>query len=240
MTSLVAYWNLDETSGNRADSKGISTLTDNNSTSYAAGIVNNSADFEKDNSNYLQRVSNSSLRVDDEDWSLTAWVKPESQSAAYSGVVVKGYWEYGLWLYNDGVNLKPMVGMNTAFPLTYSTGISFGAWSFLAATYDHTTNILSLSVNGGTPQTASTGGVTGGTGGFVIGTTEGGWSYDGIVDEVGFWKRVLSASEINNFTMAEVALPIHLTIIELLSTNHPLDCQGHLIWSFGTPSTEHI
>jgi hypothetical protein len=193
---LAAYWNLDETSGNRADSKRISTLTDNNSTSYATGIVNNAADFEKDSGNYLQRVSNSSLRVDDEDWSLTAWVKPESQTT-YASIATKGYWEYGLWLNNDGGTIKPAVGMNTAFPLTYSSSISNGSWSFLAATYDHVTNVLSLSVNAGTAQTASTGGVTGGTGGFVIGMSEGGWLFDGLIDEVGLWKRVLSTSEIS-------------------------------------------
>ncbi len=193
---LAAYWNLDETSGNRADSKRTSVMRDNNSTSYAAGIVNNSADFEKDSGNYLQNVSNSSLRVDDEDWSLTAWVKPESQTT-YASIATKGYWEYGLWLNNDGGAIKPAVGMNTAFPLTYSSSISNGSWSFLAATYDHVTNILSLSVNAGTAQTASTGGVTGGTGGFVIGMSEGGWLFDGLIDEVGLWKRVLSTSEIS-------------------------------------------
>jgi hypothetical protein len=38
-TSLTAYWNLDETSGNRADSKGTNTLTDVNTVTSATGKV---------------------------------------------------------------------------------------------------------------------------------------------------------------------------------------------------------
>ena len=51
---LVAYWNLNETSGDRADATGNGhTLTDNNTVGYATGKINNAASFVAANSGYL-------------------------------------------------------------------------------------------------------------------------------------------------------------------------------------------
>ena len=77
---------------------------------------------------------------------------------------------------------------------------STATWYFLVATYNAGTNTISLSVNDGTADTAShSGGAYNGAAQFRIGaiqypTIES--YFDGLIDQVAIWKRVITGSEI--------------------------------------------
>src|SRR3990167_10109236 len=51
--NITAYWKLDESSGNAADSVASNTLTNTNTVGYSAGKINNAADFVGANSTYF-------------------------------------------------------------------------------------------------------------------------------------------------------------------------------------------
>lgn len=78
--SIVSRWKFDEASGNRADSVGSNTLTDNNTVTSAAGqFSTDAADFEAGNTEYLSIADGSQSGLDlSGDFSLGVWVKVES------------------------------------------------------------------------------------------------------------------------------------------------------------------
>lgn len=94
---------------------------------------------------------------------------------------------------NNGV-----VGGLTAVMATNFGAPSLATWYFIAARHDAAANVISISVNDGTPNTAPhSGGAYDGTEKFGIGNTAlpNGY-FDGQIDEVGLWKRYLTDAEI--------------------------------------------
>jgi hypothetical protein len=204
-TNLVAYWKLDETSGTRADSKGSNNLTDNNTVTYAPGRLGNAGHFKSANSEYLSIVDNTDLSTGDIDFSLSAWVQAES----LGNRVVIAKWnsltpqrEYYLWYSNTNSRFEFGVRdsgdtTNTAVNATNFGAASTATWYFLYAYHDSLANEIGISVNNGAVNTTPTSsGVRDGTAAFTIGVQADPTNYwDGLIDEVAFWKRTLTAAE---------------------------------------------
>lgn len=200
ITAPIAYYKLDESSGNASDSVGSNTLTNNNSVAYATGIINNGADFGSTNTNKTL-TNSSSLGIDSGNISISAWVKRESsdfmfavnQQSATSDVSYKIKYESGIKA------VRNIAG--GAENQTTAQAISISTWAHVVLTYDGST--VRCYVNGGTPQTvASTGTGSGVTSKFTIGAdnSSGGtdqFFWDGMVDEVGVWNVALTQDEIN-------------------------------------------
>jgi hypothetical protein len=74
---------------------------------------------------------------------------------------------------------------------------STGTWYFLVAHHDSVNNQIGISVNNGTTDTtATTGGVRDGTAPFRVGAFGNATSpFDGRIDAVMIWKRLLTAAE---------------------------------------------
>jgi hypothetical protein len=71
-------------------------------------------------------------------------------------------------------------------------GLSTGAWYFVVFALNTSTNLLKISVNNGTPNTAaSTGVISAGSAPLEIGAVNGGGYVNGLIDQVGIWKRDL-------------------------------------------------
>lgn len=205
-TGLVSWWSLDETSGTRNDSHGTNHLADSNTVLYGTGKISNAADFEATNSEYLSIADNASLRMGDIDFTVCAWIKAESTAA--SGIVLSKY-DYGATQrefqleVTSGAYAQFIVSNNgTAITfLQWATfPISTGTWYFMVAWHDATANTINIQVNNGTAlSTAHTTGVLNGTSSFAIGSRFNSGTpisfFDGLVDEVSVWKRVLTADE---------------------------------------------
>jgi hypothetical protein len=71
------------------------------------------------------------------------------------------------------------------------------AWHFVVYWHDSVNNQIGIAVNAGTADTGShSGGVNDGNAPFQIGASVADNLYwDGFIDEVGFWKRVLTGAE---------------------------------------------
>ncbi len=72
--NLVASYKLDESSGNASDSQGGFTLTNNNSVTYAAGLINNEANFGAGNTNKSLSTTNN-LGLTGGAKTIAFWVK---------------------------------------------------------------------------------------------------------------------------------------------------------------------
>jgi hypothetical protein len=201
LDNLISYWKLDEASGNAIDAHGTNTLTDGNTVGSAAGIINNARDFESSQSESFYISSNATLQTGDIGFTFSFWVKHETVAAIQfyankSGPAVADreyavYYttnQFTFFVYDSAGNIKQV-----------SSGVaaSAGVWQHVIAWHDPVSNVIAIAVNNGTPVTTShTTGVRTTSYEFELGARRAqGFFYDGLMDEVGFWKRGLTANE---------------------------------------------
>lgn len=208
LDSLVSYWALDEASGNRADSHGSNTLTDNNTVGSATGKINTAADVERSASEYLSCASNSELQTGDIDFTLAAWVNLESSqdmiiigkdtdSPANSRDYTLDYAEIspGVFRFRFYIN----GGAGGAIAVS-SLALSTSTWYYVLGWHDAAGNTVNVQVNNGSPNSAATGGASPNVSSaeFRVGARQysgfqGYW--DGLIDEAALWKRLLTSDE---------------------------------------------
>lgn len=174
--SLLAFWKLDEVSGNRADSIGANTLVDNNTVTSNTGIVYPlAAEFLIANSERLTIVDNVALSISNINFWLAAWVRPD---AIANGMIIgkasadsTAGFEYALYLYSTGE-----VGFITSDGATFSA-VKSGAGTIAVSTqylvvgyHNSATSKIGISVNGGAAIEATrTQTPTNTTKGFAVG-----------------------------------------------------------------------
>jgi uncharacterized repeat protein (TIGR01451 family) len=199
-TNLAAWWGMDETSGTRSDSFGTSHLTDNNTVGATAGLRGNAASFVSANSEYLSRADGAAISTGNIDFTLIANVYLNSTSGvqiiANKGLVNTNSRDYAL--YSNGTSFGFMVGNGTVGGSVSSAPvITPGQWYTVVAWHDSVNNTLNIQVNNGPVSTANySSGAIDSTYPLTIGAHNGGYSpFDGRIDDVALYKRVLTASE---------------------------------------------
>lgn len=201
---LVAYWRLEEASGTRADATGRgNNLTDNNTVLSATGIFGNAADFELDNSESLSIADNTDLSTGDVTFTIPAWVNMESLPAAAmiaskandaGAISAKEY-----WLYFDSSRFRFRIfgsAANTAVADTFGAP-STATWYHVVGWHDADADTINIQINNGDVDSVATSTTPNDAGtAFAIGATAAAeFPFDGLIDEVGFWKRLLTAQE---------------------------------------------
>lgn len=202
--SLIAVWKLEETSGTRNDSKGTNHLTDNNTVASATGKLGTAADFEVANSEYLSIADNTDLSTGDIDFTFAFWVQLESKAANMTLVMKQGAAgtrEYAVTYLLSSDRFRFAVSNDGTATTTINAdalGVpSTATWYFVVVWHDATANTINIKINDGTTNSVShTTGVFDGTVAFTMGATATPNTYhDGLLDNVYFWKRVLTAGE---------------------------------------------
>ncbi len=201
--SLVGFWNLNETSGTRADSTTGSNLADTGSVGSAAGKINTAANFS--GSNYLSVADNARLSMGDIDFTLSGWVYMGDKTD--NRTVVSKYDSNGV---NQREYLIQYNLVNDRFQFFVSSDGSSGAsifadalgspsintWYYVVAWHDSVSNTINIQVNNGTVNSSAySSGVFNGTAAFALGSASQGISslMNGRIDAVGVWKRVLNS-----------------------------------------------
>jgi hypothetical protein len=200
-SSLVSYWSLDETSGNRNDNAGANNLLEQNgSVSSASGVRGMAADFSS--GAFLSHVMNADLDLADSPCTVTCWVQLDPlmnyQSCILANGVLSGFEpEFQAFRINPGADNPVQVTISNGSAALGS--VQPGAWTFLAFSADPQNGIFAgnlddvysfFSYSPFTPLTAL-------SGFFSIGAEgSGNFPMDGRVDEVGVWKRMLSPAEL--------------------------------------------
>lgn len=205
---LAAYWKLNEVFGSRADSLGVVNLTSNNGVPQAIGKVSTAADFTTSSAQFLS--SNSSvMQVGNSSFTFAGWFYLDSSTTTQmifgKDGGAAGQREYRLryngatWHADFAVFRPGDVQVTVTDNVIGSLSGSY--WNFVVVWYDATAGTLNISINNNSPASVSVGGplqtTTNGSL-FTVGSRQfpGSQSYlDGRVDELGFWKRVLTAQE---------------------------------------------
>jgi hypothetical protein len=203
LTDLVAYWKLDETSGTRFDSVGTNNLSDNNTVGSGIGKVGNAASFVAANNEYLSRPMVPGLQLFG-DLSVSCWVKLDASAPVndFYGLVSSDTnpSDRGFRLEWDRPGGKPRLivfdDTGSVFAIAlWSTALNADTWYHVIAWYDSTAGTVNITVNNGPPVSVNGSGVveTAATT-FYVGYRNSIPMW-GLIDEVGIWKRILTAAE---------------------------------------------
>lgn len=203
LNQFIAYYSLEEASGTRVDSRGGNNLTDVNTVGQAVGKVANAAQFVIANSEYLDLADSPALSVGDIDFEFSVWVYLDSK-AAFQTVFSK--WdspslEY-LLVYDNGADrftwFTRLADNSSTVTVSSNTfgAVSAATWYHIHVYHDATNDLIGINVNNGAFDTAANaGGVLDATAPFRVGRYESPAYLGGRVDELGFWKRLLTMAE---------------------------------------------
>src|SRR3990167_10532803 len=218
---LISYWKLDEASGNATDSHGSNNLTDNNTVARVAAKINNGGDFEATASENFSIADGSQSGLDlSTDFSISAWIKMES-STTEMGVV--GKWDLGVnqrsWLLTILADNKPQLYFsddgigNSGFKS--DTALTDGVMAHVVVTVDISVPSATFYINGSAVADTATSttdtSIHNGTAPFALGSFYSSGSatgfYDGVLDEVGVWGRILTSDEVTELYNSGNGLP---------------------------------
>lgn len=204
--NLLSYWKCDEASGDLLDAHGSVDLTDTNTVGSATGIINNGRDYELSNSEYHTATDPNSLDFGDEDFSISLWFNMETASNTL-GLLWKGnpdFSQAGYRLRMTSVagfpGVRFQVRNTTTGTVTSSVSFSASTWVHIVAWHDSVGNEIGVRWNDSAQSTTShSNGCAANALDFEIGRAASSGAYfDGIIDEVGIWDKVLSSSEITD------------------------------------------
>lgn len=196
LTGLVAYWTMDETSGNRLDSVASHTAVPNNAPGYAAGKHGNAVDLERDSNQYLTVTDHADIRFGTGSFSLSYWMKPETLmygEVSQGTIVSKNYTGFESYIY-QGRNHFYLGG--TANQAVGSIDLSTGVWYHVCCVRNGSAvaTYINGSANGSSTNSAdvSNAGTDLSIGTRVAGST---LCFDGLIDEIGLWNRAITDDE---------------------------------------------
>lgn len=209
---LVGYWRLEESSGTRDDcSQNGNHLTDNNSVSQVAGIQTYGAGFVSTSSQFLSHSSTPSLQGGNIDYSVAAWfwLTNYPPIAGRYMIVSKdddiaGTREYNLNVWNNAglvvLQFDCFSSPDTDVAVETTSTPPTNQWVFVIAWNDTTAKSVNIQMNNGETRTTTYVGSlqVASTAQFEIGARQytGFENYfDGKIDEVSMWKRLLTAAE---------------------------------------------
>lgn len=197
--NLQGWWKL-ESDGSDSSPNGYD-LSATGTISHVAGTYGSAADFESINGEYysIDNASCPNLEVGgDQTW--LGWFNPDGAPGS----------SYGLMGKRDGVPIKQILQQFTNVVRVRWDGLSDnimdtsatlvpGSWNFVCARFDQSAGTVTIWIGTATIEFASSGTMSDTDGVFSIGTTFGGNNaFNGLADEVRFYDRALTDSEVTS------------------------------------------
>ena len=210
LTSLVAAWKLDDLT----DSTGRgNTLTNNNSATFNTGKIGNAVYVAAASSQYLSITSNTDVQLSSSDFTIGLWAYHSSFSGAKNialGKDASGQREYYLFSEDTGTNnnrfkIAVFSGGAEKTAIANSFGdLSTATWYCVIAWWDSVAQTLNLSVNDGTTNTNNIAAALDAPASAALNIGRRSFAgfenyFDGRIDAVHVWKRVLSAADRTEF-----------------------------------------
>lgn len=203
--NLIAYWKLDEATGNKSDSHGSNTLTNNNSVSSVAGIINNASSFSSASSKYLSGTKiGHTYGVP---MSYNFWVNLPSTSEV--GAFLEDSGNGGISNgFAVGVGSGTLDGSGNHLIIPFwgvdwqETGVSIGTGWHMITIIITASNKSNAYIDGTLVFTGTSTMGAFANSPFLIGRSEYVSAYrylsNGYVDEVGVWNKALTSGEITS------------------------------------------
>ena len=197
LTNLISYWAFESL---LVDSVGPNLLTNNNGVTQATGLVGKAASFAAASTQRLSVTSNSSQNPSGS-FTWDGWINPTTVSGSF-GVVHNSQTDL------HGQGYLVVIASGTLQLFTFNAGttqgnvsvsLSANVWTYFRAWYDAVAVTVNIQLNNGAITTATAlGPPLTSTFPLIFGTMDTGNSaeyYNGLMDEFGFWSRVLTTAE---------------------------------------------
>jgi hypothetical protein len=211
LDDLVSYWKSDESSGNLIDEHASYDCADNNTVGTdAGGIINSARSYVPTSAEFFSLADTADFKAGGGgDFTFSAWIKRTSPSNNRSVLTKWGAANSREYNLEAQVNADPYAiywsvssagTSGTVTSVNSATNKSDGTWYHCVCYHDAGTGI-GLIINDGTPITAAhTGGVVATkSADFRVGSDALNNSHwHGLLDEIGFWHRLLTAQEITD------------------------------------------
>ncbi len=203
ITSPLAYWKLDESSGDAVDA--IASLNAaNTSVTYSAGKINNGAVY---NGSAYHTISDNSAVKPSSDISIAIWVNITSTATSYQMFLAKGEnagdtrsYEIRQFGTTSQIEVQCRTGGGSYMQARSTTAIGTGSWVHFV--YTRTGATQKIYINGVSDTLASnvtqTGAIDYSTDALWLGQRNGGLRYNGKLDEVGIWDVALTSTEVTD------------------------------------------
>lgn len=211
--NIVAYWKLD---GNASDASGSNTGTVIGATADSQGKISSAYSFDGTD-DYVSAPNSTSLNIQGNTISLSAWIKPSEIKTQMIVTKIKEvgthtspYFQYNLQLYGPSTNLYPRFCLSINGTIYYAAkstlNLTLNQWYHVVGTYDGTN--MRLYLNGSQVDTTSiSGNITAYSTPVYLGVNGAlGEAFKGAIDEVGIWNRTLTASEVTQLYNAGAGL----------------------------------
>ena len=198
---LIAYWKLDDASGDAIDAHSTHDGSVTGSPYGATGKIGDAYVFSGDD--YVQ--ADDSLSASAYPFTINAWVNVTSAPASSIVIFWRGDKDYG-YFYNafgvHGTDCYPMViaRANSQDVMYYTTSICDSQWHMLTAVYEDNTN-RKVYVDGDFKNDTSSSKTVANPDRFAIGRYADNsptGEFVGKIDEVGYWESSLSAQDISD------------------------------------------
>jgi concanavalin A-like lectin/glucanase superfamily protein len=206
LAGAVEWWSLSEPSGVRVGSINRLNLTDNAGVAGYPGVNGTLASaFNAANTQYLSRTSEAALQTGNISFTFVAWVYPDSLTGTQVIVSkdnsVAGTRDYELAPFNSNLEFNLFTATDVNVQASISSAMVLSKWQMCIGWFDATlgqafvernaNGVIGSSTAGNTLQAAS-------NSEFRIGARQFSGSqapFNGKIQKVGFWKRVLTPYE---------------------------------------------
>ncbi|MBK8552585.1 MAG: proprotein convertase P-domain-containing protein [Ignavibacteria bacterium] len=172
--------------------------------SYSQMYWNRTAIFAGNSGSYASIPNSASINITGS-FSIEAWVNPSSLSGASKGIISKGgvlgtSLRYALRLNNTG-SISMLTNGAPRLTSRVSTTLTVNTWTHIAGTYNSSTDAFTIYINGLADTTAIVAGAAPltNTDSLFIGISGASTPFNGQLDEVRLWNRLLNATEVNRY-----------------------------------------
>lgn len=201
ITTPLSYWKLDESSGDATDS--VASLSAvNTSVTYSAGKINNGAVY---NGSAYHTIADNSAIKPTSDISISLWVNITSTSS-YQMLLAKGEnagdtrsYEIRCFSTTTKIEVQMRTGGGSYVSFRSTTAIGTGTWKHIVITRTGATNKIYIdgvsdTLESNTTQTTS---IDYNSDSLWFGQRNGGFRFNGKLDEIGIWNVALSSTEVS-------------------------------------------
>jgi hypothetical protein len=211
-SGLVGYWRFEEGTGTTvSDSSGYGnngTINNlDNGVSWATGRFGRGLRFENITSNLYAKIDNAATLNPTLAITLESWVKLNTEQAPWSAPFITKSGQYALYHDFDAPNritfyLKNSSGTQFWPSVTGDDKVPINQWLHVVGTYDSSTNLTKIYINGTLMATydSFTGPLATASDDLYVGDED----LNATIDEVRVWNRSLTADEIKELYESEV------------------------------------
>jgi hypothetical protein len=202
LDNLIAYWTLNEASGQRDDSSGNGHhLSDNNSVASQPGKIGNAAEFAQASSQFLNRTSiANALKIGTFDWTVGIWFRTPasivtSAIMAWGNSVATRSLNFNIT--GAGLRLSVWDGTTEIVNTLIAIGdLQTSAWYLAIIWYDSAAQKTFIRINNAvTPIEWAQPTVRNDATEFRIGRSVAGVYWEGLIDDAMFWNALKTQEE---------------------------------------------